>query len=144
MQELFEELNEDELTHLIVTKRTDADITIYFPPPKAPLAAQRAWLSVVSQLPATARISINMGLLNHLQKLAGVSGAEPSDVWWNRIDAAMDSIESYQTIVQEMQEAFELGQGRIKSDHISVITTVQNIRGGYEALQKALGEYRVP
>ena len=141
---ILQELDEEELNHLIVTKRPEADITIYFPPPAAPLAVQRAWLSVMSGLPATVRISISMGVLRHLQQLAGVSGAEPSGEWHERIETALAEIESYQSVVREMQDAFEEGQSRIRSQHLSVINTVQHIRSGYEALQKALGDYCVP
>ncbi len=144
VQRNLKELDEEERNHLIVTTRPEADITIYFPPPAAPLAAQRAWLSVVAGLPATVRISISMGVLRHLQKMAGVSGAEPSGEWHERIETALTEIGSYQAAVREMQEAFEEGQSRIKSQHLSVVNTVQNIRNGYAALQKALGDNSVP
>ena len=144
MQDALKELNQEELSHLIVTTRPEADITVYFPPQEAPLAAQRAWLSVVSSLSPTVRISIGMGVLKHIQKLAGVSGSEPTGEWHERIEHALATIDSYQDAVGAMKEAFEEGQGKIKTNHLSVITTVNHIRSGYEALQKALGEYRVP
>lgn len=143
MNELLEQLQEDELTHLIVARRPETAAVIYFPPPEAPLAAQRAWLSVMSRLPATARISISMAVLSQIQKMAGVSGAEPADVWQSRIEETLASIESYQSIVREMKEAFEVGQQRIKSNHASVVGTVQRIRDGYAELQQALHEHRV-